>query len=612
MSPLFLEKTTKDSKKQQEALKEMSSDFKQSKKMTWKDKKRLEDFIKRQEHYDQMLKQKTTAFKKKLDQFKTEKQDAFKEALKERIKDLSEEEIKKREKLLDELKKLAEKLDQEDLIKKMDELSKKNKQNERSLEQIVELTKRYYVQEKMNQVADKLDKLAKKQEALAQEEKQDKAAQEALKKEFDKLKEELKDLEKQNQDLKAPIKTPATKKDSEEVSKEMQKAADEMQKDAEKSDAEKSESAKNSQSKAAKKMKQMSQKMKAAAMQSSGGSGGEEMNPEDIETLKQILENLVTFSLDQETLMLQFSEIDYKHASFAKHLKEQHNLENYFQYIDDSLFALALRQPKISKKITDKIEDIHYNIDKSLETLAENNMNQAQIHHQYTITYTNDLAYLLSRMLEAAQNPPPPMMGKGSCKKPGGFSLPDIIKKQGELTKKMQEGMKKNGEGKQKDGEQEGKKPGDKKDGKGEQEGGNEPSDSDAMNGEMYKIYQQQQELKNQLKELLEQNGISNQQLIRKMDEIEKELLYKGFSDGVMQKMQNLQHELLKLKNASFTQGQEEERKSETNKKQFNKATIPSIETILKYFQQDEILNRKPLPLQPDYQEKTNNYFKTK
>jgi hypothetical protein len=619
-----LENSAKEARKQQEQLKQMNSDFKQQKEMTWKDKKRLEEFIKRQEQYDQMLKQKTKEFEKKLDQFKDKKQDAFKEALKERIKDLSEEEIKKREKLLDELKKLSEKIKKEDLVKKLDELSKKNKQNERSLEQILELTKRYYVQEKMNQLADKLDELAKKQDTLAKEEKQDKAAQDELKKEFDKVKEALEDLEKQNQDLKSPIKTPETKKDSEDVDKEMQKASDEMKEktDTSEGDSEqqKSESAKSSQSKAAKKMKQMSQKMKAASMKSAGGASGEEMNPEDIETLRQILENLVTFSLDQEALMLQFSEINYKHASFAKYLKEQHKLQNYFQYIDDSLFTLALRQPKISKKITDKLEDVHYNMEKSLETLAENQMNQASIHHQYTVTYANDLAYLLSRMLDAAQNPPPPMMGSGSCKKPGGFSLPDIIKKQGELTKKMEEGMKKKGEGKKEgEGEKQGGESGEKE-GKGKQskagkngkeKGGKDPSDSDEMDGEMYKIYQEQQELKNQLKELMQQNGIQNKGLLKKMDELEKELLYKGFSNGVLQKMQQLQHELLKLKNASFTQGQENERKSETNKKTYNKPTIPAIKDILKYFQQNEILNRKPLPLQPDYQEKTNNYFKT-
>lgn len=612
-----LEQSAQDAKKQQKELKQLNSDFKQQKELTWKDKKRLQDFIKRQEQYDQMLKQKTKTFEKKLAQFKDKKQDAFKDALKERIKDLSEEEIKKREKLLDELKKLSDKLKKEDLIKKIEELTKKNKQNERSLEQILELTKRYYVQEKMNQIADKLEELAKKQEALAKEEKQDKAAQEALKKEFDKLKKDLESLEKENKELKSPVKTPNTKEDTKAVDKEMQKASDEMQDSKSDDSGEKSEAAKSSQQKAAKKMKQMSQKMKAASMRSSGGSSGDEMNEEDIETLKQILENLVTFSLDQEDLMLKFAKIDYKHASFAKHLKTQGKLENYFQYIDDSLFALALRQPKISKKITDKIEDIHYNITKTLETLPENQINQAQIHQQYTITYTNDLAYLLSQMLDAAQNPPPPKMGSGSCSKPGGFSLQDIIKKQGELSEQMKKGMgKKKGEG------EKGKKEGEGKDGSkgengkqknsknGDKDGGKEPSDSEEMNGEMFKIYQQQQELKNQLRDLLDEKGIKNSRILKQMDDIEKELLYKGFSDSTIQKMQQLKHELLKLKNAAFTQGEEQERKADTNKNKFNSTPIPSLKDILKHFQQDEILNRKPLPIKPDYQEKVNNYFK--
>lgn len=615
-----LEKTAKALDKNNKSLKNLNNDFKQSKQLDWKSKKRLDNFIKRQEQYDKMLKTKSQEFKKKLEQLNDKKEDVFKKALEERIKELSEEELKKRESLLDELKKLSEKLNKEDLVKKIEELSKKNKQNQRSLEQIVELTKRYYVQEKMNQLADKLEKLAQKQETLAKEDKPDKKAQEALKKEFEKLQKELSDLDKQNKDLKHPINKPDSKKGEEEVKKDMDNAQKDMEQ-SQQSNAPKSEQAKSSQKSAAKKMKQMSQKMQAASMASSGGSSGEEMNPEDIETLRQILENLVTFSLDQEALMNRFSSINYKHASFAKYLKKQHRLQNYFQFIDDSLFALALRQPKISSRITDKIEDIHYNLKKSLEVLADNQMNQAQVQQQYTVTYANDLAYLLSQMLDAAQNPPPPMMGKGSCSKPGGFSLQDIIKKQGELSKKMQQGMKpksgKNGKsGKQgtkpKEGgeSQEGGKPKEGKDGK--QKGGTNPNDSDEMNGEMFKIYQQQQELKNQLKLLLQKNGIQSNQLIKKMDEIEKELLYKGFSNAVLEKMQSLKHELLKLQNASFTQGKEDKRKAITNTKNYNNSAIPDIKTILKYFQQDELLNRKPLPLQQEYKQKVNTYFKNK
>ena len=49
------------------------------------------------------------------------------------------------------------------------EKTKKNKQNEQSLERILELTKRFYVEQKMNQISQKLDKLATKEEQLSKE-----------------------------------------------------------------------------------------------------------------------------------------------------------------------------------------------------------------------------------------------------------------------------------------------------------------------------------------------------------------------------------------------------------------------------------------------------------
>ena len=82
------------------------------------------------------------------------------------------EETKKlaeQQKLLDELNKLSEKLEKEDLIEKLQEIAKKNKQNEQSLERILELTKRFYVEQKANQISQKLDDLAKKQDSLAKQ-----------------------------------------------------------------------------------------------------------------------------------------------------------------------------------------------------------------------------------------------------------------------------------------------------------------------------------------------------------------------------------------------------------------------------------------------------------
>jgi len=96
------------------------------------------------------------------------------------------------------------------------------------------------------------------------------------------------------------------------------------------------------------------------------------------------------------------------------------------------------------------------------------------------------------------------------------------------------------------------------------------------------------------------------------MEDIELDLLNSGFTNQTLQKMMDLQHQLLKLENATFMQGQDTKRKSETNKQEFNQ-TIPSqIPTAKQYFNTTEILNRQALPLQNRFKKKIQEYFKKK
>ena len=72
----------------------------------------------------------------------------------------------------------------------------------------------------------------------------------------------------------------------------------------------------------------------------------------------------------------------------------------------------------------------------------------------------------------------------------------------------------------------------------------------------------------------------------------------------------DLQHQLLKLDKATFTQGQENKRQSETNKKEFKNSAADKIPTAKEYFNTTEILNRQALPLQEIYKKKVQDYFK--
>lgn len=632
-----LNKSLEKFEEQDKKLEELSKTQKEKSSLNFNDKKKLESFLKRQKQQDEMMKNFNKKLKDNLEDFQKEntKEDAFKEDLKKRL-DENEEQLKKDEKLLEELKKLQEKINKEELTQKLEELAKQNKNKKRSLQQLIELTKRFYVEKKLEKLKDDLMKLAIDQEKLSNEpeEENTKEKQDDLNKQFENFKKEMEQLEKDSKALKKPIAIPRDKLDEKEVEKELQKASEELEKSEEQKADEKQDNApknsenknqknaQKSQKKAAKKMMEMSEKMK-----SSMGGGDSNRMQEDAEMLRQILDNLILFSFDQEALMNQFKTIEINHNKYASFLRKQHNLKEHFEHIDDSLFALSLRQPKLSETVNKEITEVFYNIDKSLSLLAENQLYQGVSNQQFTITAANNLANFLSDVLDNMQDNMSMSQGKGGQ---GDMQLPDIIMSQEELNKMMEEGLKK-GEGQKPEkgeGEKEGKgdKKGEKgKDGKegknkgkgnnGNQNGGEGEGENEDLNGKLYEIYQQQQQLRKALEERLSKEGNGSKgngdPLLKKMEEIELDLLNKGFTNQTLQKMMELKHQLLKMENATFQQGEDNKRESETNKNNFNNNTNNQIPSAKQYFNTTEILNRQTLPLRQIYRKKVQAYFNT-
>ena len=215
-----LDKSLENMKQQDKTLEEISKNQKEKNELNWNDKKKLEKFLKKQKQQEEMMKNFSEELKENLENFQPEnkEKDPFKEKLKERFQE-NEEQLKKNEKLLDELEKLQDKLEKEELTEKLEKLSKQNKNQEKNLEQLVELTKRYYVTKKAEKLAEELNKLAEEQEKLADapEEENTKEAQEELNKKFEEYTKEKEELQKDNKDLKEPMDIPDDKKGEEEV-----------------------------------------------------------------------------------------------------------------------------------------------------------------------------------------------------------------------------------------------------------------------------------------------------------------------------------------------------------------------------------------------------------
>ncbi|WP_339919282.1 hypothetical protein [uncultured Flavobacterium sp.] len=592
-----LQKSLKNQDKQLSEIDKLQKTGKEKEQFEFKDQQNVKDFIQQQKKQDEMMKEFAKKMKNNLDELKTIPKDELKEELKKRL-DKADKDLKKNQKLLDELKELNNKIKNEELLNKLDQFKQNSKNQVKNLEQLVELTKKYYVEKKAEQLGDKLDKLADKQNKLAENEKENSAdKQKNINSEFKNIQDELKDLERDNAELKSPVDLPDDAATEKSIAEDLKKATDELQKD-------NKAKAKPSQKKAADKMKSMSKKMS----QSLEGSAKEQME-EDVKMLRQILDNLLAYSLSQEYVMVQFRGLKTGSPAFNKNIKLQQDLKLQFKHVDDSLFAMSLRNPKIAEDITKEIGNVHYNIDKSLISLADAQIPKGLSHQQYAVSSANKLGDFLSDILNNMQMS---LSGMGAGEpKPGsgqGMQLPDIIKKQEGLGEKMKEGMEK------------GQKPGDGKEGKagegskkgkeGSQDGGEGEGDAQAL----LEIYKEQKQLREALENELNKQGLggSGQNALEQMKQIEKQLLNKGFKNETLQKILNVKQELLKLNTAIQQQGEEKKRQSESNKREFNNESKPLPDALLDYLNSIEILDRQSLPLRSNFNRKVQEYFNKK
>ncbi len=560
---------------------QLQKDIFKKDRLNWDDSEKIKALIQRQKKYNQILENQTSEIQKNLLEQSVAKNNLLNNKKKELLKRLDEiKKLSKRDKMLEELKKVTDKIEKEKLADKLQKLTKNNKRNQQSLERILELTKRFYVEQKASKIQAKLAKLATEQQKNIAHKNLDTIAkkQDSIKKVFDNIQKDFKDLLKQNNDLKRPMKLPDDVKPFHDIEDELEKASENL-------NNQKVTESKKNQKAASRKMKQLSEAMKTSMMQMEG----EEIE-ENIGDLRKVVENLITFSFKQESLYNTFSALSSNHPKYPENLKKQYVLKEYFEHIDDSLYTLSLRLVKMSSKIQKEVSDTYYYLDKVLFNFNENNLDLAHSNQHFVINSVNNLANMLSNLLESLLNASPNFgKGKGNSK---NFTLPDVIKKQSDIVKQMKEGL----------GKKKKTKPGD-------------TDSTEQMNGEVYEIYKQQQMLKETLRQLLNNLKNSNnagelRKAISTMNELEKTLINKGITNQLIEKMMQLQHELLKLEDAKMEQGEDNTRKSNSNQSSFDKREIKNLELKKAYFNQTEILNRQSLPLQTVYQKKVQTYFK--
>ncbi|MDR2408119.1 MAG: hypothetical protein LBE13_08415 [Bacteroidales bacterium] len=581
---------------------------------SWQEKKQMEDLLKQLQN-----------IKKEIEHLSSEQQ--RQQQINEQYNNIDEQilnkqqEIQKRFDMLfsDEMKMMMQ-----ELQRLMESNMDKNKMNEmlnkmklsseeinKQLDQNLELFKNLEVEAKMENIISKINHLAEEQKRLAEQSlqkdadiKQQQEKQNEINQEFKNLQQELRDVEKLNKELEDPYNLGKTKDLENEVSQQLNQAKEQLDK--------------NQKSKASDSQKQAGEKMEELANQMKQNMLEEEMEElgEDITKLRQVLDNIIKTSFQEEDLMLQISKTSIQDPAMRQIIQSQFYLRDNLKMIEDSIAAIARRQvmvePFISKEIAkinqaqDQIMDLlNSTQEPSQQAYSANRNAQIASKQQFVMTSLNDVALMIAESIKNMQKKKQQgnSSGKGSCSSDncegGSKSKPSksMRQMQEQLNKQLEEARKKMEQGEKNGGEK--NKP-----------GGQSMSEQFArMAAQQEAIRKMMQEYQSELKKEGKGYGGEIDKMLKEMEQTEKDLVNKIINQQTINRQQQILTRLLESERAEMKREQDEKRESREAIQLPNSTIPPFIEQQLNKKKEIELYKTIPPTLNPFYKDKVNAYF---
>ncbi len=577
----------------QKDLNNLDNKLKTNKEIDFKEQKQIEELLKKREELInelQALQEKHQSQQDKAQQINQQSPE-LKAKIEQLQKLMNELTDKQTEKLYQEMKKLLEQKQSERLNSMMEKLKNKEQNLEKELERTMKLFKQMQLEQQMENLVAKLNELAEKENELADKSDKNesnknaedkkgknealKQQQEDIEKEFEKTKEEAAETEKLSDELEQNV----------NMEKEEQKNASELMNQSKKNlDKQENKKASENQKKAAKSMETM-----AKSMQASMDSAEMEQAQEDLDALRDILENLITLSFDQEALMKDFRGVNLQDPRFVKLGQQQLKLKDDAKVVEDSLYALANRVVQIQSFITRELNDMKLYMNESVKGIKDRQLSIATSKQQFAMTSMNNLALMLSDVFKQMQDQMAmamPGSGKGKKGKQKGE------KGMGERQEKLNGEMKKLGSGQ-----------------KGE---GGSAEQIARMAAEQYAIRKEVERMIEALKGSAQGKELEKElrEIAQKMDETETDLVNKRISPELIKRNQEITTRLLESEKAMREQDEDEQRKAHAAKQLPKRPPAAFEKYIQEKEKQTELLRTIPPAFSPFYKREVDTYFK--
>lgn len=590
-----LSTTVDEAKKLKDELQKMQEKILQKQNLDWEDRQQIKEAMDQQKNlYDKMqsLQDKFSNNLKQQEKFRELSESIRKkqEALQEIFENSLSEEMKE---MIEKLESLLDKLNSQQMMEQLESFELTAEETEEELDKILELFKKLEFEQKLDETINDLEDLAKQQDDLRDKTLEKESSNEEIQKGQEDIKEQFEDIQQKMSELndlqsdKKEEDPLNTEQKSQETKKQLDNSLKELQN--------------NKNKKAAEEQKNASDNMKSLAKQLSDMKGDMQSKQQqlDIEAIRQLLENLVKVSFDQEKIMEEVKTIDKQSPRYVELIQEQFKLQEDVAMIKDSVLALSKRIFQIKSFVDEQVRDLNRHIINSISSLEARDIRTSLVEEQNAMTAMNNLALMLSEILKSLQDQMANQMpGDQMCQNPGGSNpnkqgkmpkMGDMQKQLNEQIKQLEKSLK------------EGKNT-------GEQQG---------MSKQLAKAAQKQAQLRQMLEQFnreFNKDGKDSygdlEKLLEKMEQTEEDIVNKNITDELLNRQQEILTRLLEAEEAERERDKDNEREAKSGG-ELEKSFPPEIEEYLKKKKAEaELYKKLPPSLKPYYKEMVQKYLK--
>ncbi len=568
---------------------ELRDELRRKQDASWDDRQNLEELRRAQEDLQNRVDELTSNMADAAQQM--EDHDLVSDELLDLFEELQNvtEEINSPE-LMEALQELQEALSELDPAMMQESLEKFEFNEEmfrERIERALELFKNFQVQQQLEEAARRAEDLQQVQENLAeqtsnedaQENSEDLADEQLLASdEMTALEDKMEEISDRMQELQ---RAPTSQMEQLNEQTQAQELPENMRKNAQQMQSGRMQQANQGQQQ----MSQSMQQLQSDLQNIQSGMQGQQMQV-NLAALKLILSNVLRLSQDQEELRRKIANATQGSPLLRDFAQEQSILGTGGAVVADSIQSLGRNLPQLSRNVQQFAGNAIFHMSATTEALTDRNSNAAESYAAQAMTSLNDLALLLSDLLDQLMN--------SSSSSGGGMSMEQMIQQlqqmaaqQQQLNQALEEFF-------------------------GRPQGERLTPD---MQERLQQIARQQEAMRRQLTEMAQERDLANQlagdleRIAQQMEESIQELQSGQVNRPMRQRQQQILTRLLDASRSLQERGRERKREGQQGSETERVSPLPLQPDMTKDELQRALMNALESGYAKDYQELIQRYF---